>query len=312
MAEPLSKIIPILLLILFGNYMRHRNWLNEDFISKLKLGVVNIALPCVLFLTFKNMALEIEYLLLSLITFIMLIIFYLFGLLICYLFKLNNRIIPFFTTATTFGLLGIPLYEGVYGLENMGDLTILGIGNEFFVWIIYLTLIKQKLGNMPFNRHSLIGFMKSPLIISIVLGLTINVTGITYLFDDDILLKGINLTLESLASLTTPLILLIIGYGIKINMHYLKSSFKLVWIRLIITLGVGMLIKLLVIDTLFDTSRQLDLAYYTFIILPPPYSLAIFVSQYCDEEESIITNNAIVISTILCIGLFITMVLIYS
>jgi malate permease and related proteins len=310
MSEPIIKIIPILLLILFGSLIQYKKWFDDQFINNLKKMVINIVLPCVLFVTFKNMTLEIKYLLLSVISFIMLFVYYFIGVFIKRVFRLKNPIIPFFTTSTAFGLLGLQLFEGVYGIEKLGDLILLGIGNEFFVWFVYLTLIKQKLGDSKFSMKTMIDFMTSPLIIAIFAGLLINLLGFSAYFDQMILLSGLSLTFEYMASLSTPLILIIIGFGIRINAHYLKPALQLLLIRLVVNLVMGIVFKQFIVNPLFETNLNFNLAYFTFLILPPPFSLSIFVGQYCSEEDTIITNNGIVLATISCIILFIGMVLI--
>jgi malate permease and related proteins len=312
MSEPIIKIIPILLLIVFGSLMQYKKWFDDHFINNLKKMVISIVLPCVLFVTFKNMALEVEYLLLSVISFVMLFVYYFMGVLIKRIFHLKSIIIPFFTTSTAFGLLGLQLFEGVYGIEKLGDLILLGIGNEFFVWFVYLTLIKQKLGNTKFSIKTLVDFITSPLILAIFAGLLVNLLGLVPYFEQYILLSGLSLTFESIASLSTPLILIIIGFGIRINAHYLKGALQLLVIRLFITLTIGFLFKQFIINPVFDPSFNFNLAYFTFLILPPPFSLSIFVGQYCSEEDTIITNNAVVLSTITCVMLFIGMVLLNS
>lgn len=313
MTEAIAKIMPLILLILFGNLMYHKQWLDGHTADKLKAGVIQIALPAVLFLTFKNMHIEMDYLLLSSITLIMLCCFYLVGEIINKIFSLNNAIIAFFSTGFSFGLLGVPLFEGVYGIENLSELSVLGIGNEFFIWFIYITLLKQKLGNKPFSVQSMVEFLRSPLIIAIFAGLMINLLNLNVYFEEIAILKGLNRTIEYLAAVTTPIILIIIGYGINIDTKYLSGAFQLVVIKFIIVFGVGYLVKMFVIDQIFDNlSSVFNLAYFTYLILPPPFSLAIFGSDYISNEKVTIINNAIVLNTIICVVLFVFMVILNS
>jgi predicted permease len=313
MNEAIVKIIPILLLILFGKLIRSKNWIDSKTADVLKLGIIKIGLPTVLFLTFKNMDIQKAYLLLSVISFCMIGAFYIVGSIVNRVFKLNNIILPFIVTGFSFGLLGVPLFEGVYGIENLSDLSIIGIGNEFFLWFVYISIFRAKLGNQKFSMKLVWDFAKSPIIIAIIGGLAVNLGGFSKYFDEIIILQGLSKTLEYFATMTTPLMLIIIGYGIKLDKKCLKDAMKIVMIRLVIVFGIGYLTKLLIINPfIHNASTVFDLAFFTFLALPPPFSLAIFMGDYCSEEEITIANNAIVLSTILCLILFAGMVILTS
>lgn len=313
MEEAIVKIIPILLLITFGKLMRSKNWIDSQTADTLKSGIIRIGLPIVLFLTFKDMTLEKEFLFLSLISFFMLTVFYVIGSLVNRIAKINNPALPFLATGFSFGLLGVPLFGGVYGIDHLSELSILGIGNEFFLWFLYITLLRHHFGKESFSIKAISGFLRSPLIIAILTGLLLNLSGLHRYFDQLIILKGLNRTLESLATMTTPLMLIIIGYGIKLEKPSLVVAARLLLIRLIIVFALGYMVKLLVIDPfLHPDSTIFNLAFFTFLILPPPFSLAIFMGEYCSEDETTIVNNTVVLSTLACLVLFIGMVLMTS
>jgi predicted permease len=309
MNEAITKVIPIILLIVLGKFIKHRGWIKSETESQLKLGVINIALPVILFLTFKNLDLKPEYFLLSVMVFLMLIIFYYLGILCNKFFKINMMTFPFFVTGFAFGLLGIPLFEGVYGIESLGEFSILGIGNEFFIWFVYITLVKQKLNGEKFSKQTIFNFLKLPMIIAIFLGLLFNVLSFESYIGDFVLYQGIIRTFEYISTMTTPIILIVIGAGMNLEIKYVRKAFYYVFLRLLIILGVGYLVKFAIIDRLYTMNAMFDLAYFTLLILPTPFTLAIFVGEYSDEENTNVINNAIVISTIVCIVLFIGMVL---
>lgn len=77
---------------------------------------------------------------------------------------------------------------------------------------------------------------------------------------------------------------------------------------MIVILVVGYLIKFLIIDKLIVEDSIFNYAYFTFLILPLPFSLPIFSDKHCPEYEELI-NNTVILSTILCILSFITFIL---
>jgi predicted permease len=291
MGEIISKVIPIFLLIALGYIIKQKNLVKQESMDELKNGVINIALPALLFITFRDMTLKKEYFLVIFVVFILLIILYNIGNLLNRIKSISHPLVPFIVTSFTFGLLGIPLFSSVFGVENLEKILIFGVAHEFFIWFIFYTLLKMKFNNERFSIDTIKGFLNSPLIISIILGLLLNIMKVEKIFFENTLFMGVDITLNYLSSLATPIILIIIGFGLKINKIYIKQSMKLFLIRIITN------------DPLFDY------AYFTFLILPPPYSLSIFVDKYANGEYSEIANNVVVIHTIACITIFVLFVL---
>lgn len=62
MSDIINRVLPILLLISLGYFLRRRNFISENSINDVKKLVVNLALPAVLFLSFLQIELEIIFL----------------------------------------------------------------------------------------------------------------------------------------------------------------------------------------------------------------------------------------------------------
>ncbi len=309
MTDIISKIIPIILLILLGSYFRFNNILGQTTVDEIKKIVIDVAFSAVLFITFLNMELRREYFLVSFIVFIMLNIFYFVGLGFNMIKMIAHPLIPFITSGFAFGFLGIPLFSTVFGNENLGKLSILGIGHEFFIWLVLYTLLRIKLGNQRFSIGVVKQIIKSPAIISIVLGIVFNLTGFRTSIHSNSIMKGFYITVEYLSSLSTPLILIIIGYGLKLNKKYMVQSIKFLIIRFTVILTVGYVFKYLIINKVIIPDQIFNYAYFTFLILPPPLSLPIFIGTYSTKEHEELANNTIVLNTVVSIIIFILFVL---
>lgn len=305
MSEIISKIIPIFLLIALGYIIKQKNLVKQETMNELKDGVINIALPALLFITFRDMTLKKEYFLVMIATFILLIVLYRAGILINKIKAISHPLVPFVTTSFTFGLLGIPLFASVFGMENLEKISIFGVAHEFFVWFVFYTLLKMKFSNERFSRDTIKGFISSPLVISIILGLLLNILGLDKIFFENTLFMGIDITLNYLSNIATPIILIIIGFGLKLNKIYLKQSMKLFAIRITTILIIGYIFKIFIINKIISNDPLLDYAYFTFLILPPPLSLSLFVDKYAGREYSEIANNIVVIHTIVCVIMFV-------
>jgi predicted permease len=305
----LLNVIPILLLISFGFLVQKKKWLKDSTVDELKKAVTNVALPAVLFISFINMELKKEYFLVMVITFVLMMVFLFVGIMLNRVPALANPLNPFMVSACTFGLLGIPLYGTVFGVENLGKFSVFGVGHEFFVWFVYITYLEIKLSNKKFSVEMMKGFMKSPLIIMIALGIILNVTGLAILVQENFILKGIYTTIQYIANLATPTILIIVGYGLKINHSYMRQGFKFLIIRYSVVLIIGYTFKWLLIDKLIVSDNLFDYAYFTFLILPQPLSLSVFVGKYGTEEQQDVVNNAAVLSTLFCIIVFLLFIM---
>lgn len=309
MSDIVSNVIPIVLLICFGYFIRLKEMLTEDIMNGIKKIVIDISLPAILFITFINMEIRKEHFVIMIVTVFLLFTFYFVGELINKIKCIHNPLIPFITSGFCFGLLGIPLFGTVFGTDNLGKISIFGVGHEVFIWFIYFNLLKMKFTKEKLSCKVILEFFTSPLLLSIILGVVFNLFGFSIYFKENALLRGVFQTIKYISNLGTPLILMIIGYDLKLNKKYIKKSFIFVAIRLTVILLVGYLFKFLVIDKIITPDKLFNYAYFTFLILPIPFSLPIFVSKYGTKEDTELVNNAVVLSTVVCIVVFIGFVM---
>lgn len=312
MEQIIDKIIPIFLLILFGVFLRYKKWVKEDTIYEIKKGIINISLPCILFRMFRTMQFEKQFIWIVVIFFSMLILFYFIGFILLKIKFFQYHLLPFVVTGFAFGTLGIPLYSSVYGMENLQLLSILGIGHGIFVWFILVTLLKIQLSKQRFSINNIKSFTKSPLIIAIFLGLVFNTSGLNYYLNKSVWFMGIDNTLKYLAELATPLILIVVGYGLVFNKKYMLNSVRLVSIRLTINLIIGYTIKMLVFDKLIH-NNFFDSTYFTFLVMPIPYSLPILIEEYGgSEKDRDLLTNTVVLNSLVSVSMFMIYVIFES
>lgn len=303
-----SNLIPVILLIIFGYLIRKKEAIKPSTITDIKKIIINVSLPAILFVTFIDMNFKKEYFVVMAVIFIMLYIFYFVGVLANKIKFLNHPLTPFAATCFCFGLFGLSLYGTVFGMENLDKITVFGAGHELFIWLIYYNTLKFKFQDEKISLKLLKGVVKSPLLISVFVGISFNLLGFGVYFKEVQALKGVYTTIKYLADIGNPLILIIIGYDLRFDKKYMKQSAKFVIMRLIIILSIGYALKFLVIDKLIQPEPLFDYAYFTFLISPLPFSLPIFVSEYCEEYTELI-NNSVVLSTVVCMVMFIVFLL---
>lgn len=305
MLQIISKIFPIITLFTIGILIRKKEYLSIIGMNDLKKLVVNISLPAVLFKAFFIMKFDFKFLKLSLVIICLLVFMYFIGVLIYKLKFTSSEMSPFFSSGFAFGLIGIPLFSIMYGEENLGLFSIIGLGHEFFIWFIYYSLVNMKLYNHKFSISYCKGFFKSPLIISIVLGLIFNQLGMNKLLHTNYFVNGIFSSISYIGSLATPLILISIGYSSKISLKHSKETLRLIMSRFICTLISGILFKIFIIDNFFEPTWLLNVSYTTLFVLPPVYSLTVFLGVAGDSKNEELISNATIIYTLISIFLFI-------
>lgn len=208
-------------------------------------------------------------------------------------------------------MIGVALFSSIFGLENLHNILLIGLGHEFFIWFFYAPLLKSKNMSKMNIRHIIKSFFKSPIILAIISAILLNLTGIYSSVSDYSLSGGIISTITMISQLVTPLILLTVGYNLQFKNIPWKAGIHLIGLRII---TVGILGALLVYFTkvyVMDISKIMGYAFVIFFLLPPPYIIPVFLGREL-KKEGIFYNNLLVISTIVTFILFMIIMLIFG
>lgn len=297
----LNKTTPILLFLLLGMLFRQIKFLSSQTIIEIKKLIVNICLPAVLFLSFLNLTIEPSMIAIVLLVFIACLILLFFGRLFHQ--KDAREYYPFFYTGFEFGMLGISLFATTYGYDQIAPMAVIGIGHEFFIWFVYLTLLLKQKNQQQTTASLLRSFVTSPVIIAIVFSLFFNITRLNAWLQTMFAADAVFTALTWLQQLTAPLILIVIGYDIHFSPTSIRASIILAAKRLLVLVPVAAAALWFVAGLLkMTTAYQVALA--TLLLLPPPFILPLYMRDGVQEQKNII-NNAIIISTILSLIVFI-------
>jgi predicted permease len=299
----LCQIIPILLILFLGHLLRAKNFFSDKTIEESKKLVINITLPCLLFISFLGIEIKFSYVAIFALVFFFCIFMVWYGRFIKKRFSIKHEYFPFLVTGFEYGMLGVGLFGSAYGLENIGYLAIVDLGHEFFIWFIFVSLLLSKRNGKQDIKQLIRNFRKSPVIIAIFLGIFFNLIGLReFLYNYTITGAVIN-TIKLLGEITIPLILLVVGYGIHFQKGFLKDLLALLIARLVVLIPMaflgGIFIgKVLGLDEMFKT------ALFTLFILPPPFIIPIYIPQHC-KKERLYVNNSLTSYTIISIIIFI-------
>lgn len=299
----INRVLPILFLIGLGAFIRQRRFLAESTIDDLRKIVVNLALPSVLFISFLNMELKSKYLVIFVTLFVLCILLYILGRFLQQRLNIQYLYYPFLMTGFEYGMLGVSLFGSAYGLENIGYIAIIDLGHELFIWFVFLALLLMMRGGLQNPTQLLQAFFRSPVIIGILAGLLFNVLNAQDFLYDRPVTGAIMATLEFLSNLTIPLILIIVGYGIRLDRQGIRETFPVIAVRLVILIPLAIILNIVLIRGLLDLEKPFEIALFTLLILPPPFIVPLYSRPELVDEKRYI-NNVLTLYTVVTITIF--------
>lgn len=303
-AQTAATILPILLIIGLGVVIRSVGLLGEEAIEALKALIVNVALPAVLFRSFLGISFSQDYIAIFLLVPIICFLLLGVGYALRRLLPVDSRYIPYLSTGFEFGMVGITLYGAAYGLENVGVIGVVGLTHELFIWFVFVTLIRSESAGKTSLPETLRSFLTSPVIIAILAGVLLNLAGLAGWMEEALLPAALMRTLGYLGDLIIPLILIIIGYGIRLSAGGFREASVLVVIRFALVLAIAITLNRLYLREL---GPLFEAAFFTFLILPPPYIVPLFIPKERTGEIAY-ANNVLSLYTLLSVAAFIVYV----
>jgi len=298
-----NRVLPILLLIGLGYWIRQRRFLSDSAIDDLRKIAVNIALPSVLFVSFLNIKLEPAYLLLFALTFALCLALLGLGNLLKRWLKIDHEYFPFLVTGFEYGMLGVSLFGAAYGLDAVGTIAVVDLGHEIFIWFVFLALLLKKRDDLQGVGQLAKVFFQSPVVIAILLGILFNLLGLRAILTEGIVSGAVIAALGFLSSLTVPLILIIVGYGIKLSAEGLRESLLVTLLRLGLLVPLALVVNRLLIRGALGLGKPFEAALFTLLVLPPPFIIPLYMRSD-DEDERRYVNNVLALHTVVSLIIF--------
>ncbi len=297
MMQLIERLFPIVLLIGIGVFSRKKNLFNENLIEGLKTIIVKIALPAVLFGAFATAKLQMGYL------WIFIFVFFLCSLLYGIGEFLNRKLSTLFPerftagffTGFEFGMIGVGLYSAIWGVEQLPTIMLIGFGHEIFIWFVYVPLLENKGINTFDLKKTMVAFLKTPTIIAIFIGVVFNLTNIYVPFGNTLFGAGVYATISMITPLTSPLILIVIGYSMTFRSMGSKKVLAYVGGRTFLVGIFGALTLYLSLVVSGITEPMFVISFIAFLLLPPPYILPLYIS---DQREAEFFSQMLVYGTL--------------
>lgn len=222
----LEKLLPIFLFFTIGYILKMMDILKKEEASVLLKLVFYLLSPAVIILSVSGMKLERELLLYPISALCIHAIMIPTGLFLSKLIKLNDDERKVFRGATlimnmTFIL---PFFIVFFGEKNLYLLSLFDAGNLVIVTTVVYSIFVSSKEDTAMDKVKKL--LKSPLIIALIIGFVLNITGLK-------LPRGIEITMQEIAEMTGTLIMIALGAYFTPKFKKLKLSLIIVAIKVI-------------------------------------------------------------------------------
>lgn len=286
--EVFVKSLPVILLILLGIILRGTQLIKKTTVDDLKKIVVNIALPATLLLTFAETQFQSKYLWIFVCVFAVCVFMLLAGMGIKKMMNPSNKYYPALFAGFEAGMMGYALFTTFFGAENTYKFAIVDVGQVVFVFFVLVAFLQRQGGEKASVSKLLKGFIRSPIILSILFGIALGSTGLFAAISAYPVTGAVTDTLTLLGSLTQPLICIVIGYELRIQAKNISIPLVTVLLRMGILIGLAFLINTFLVDKALHLDKSFQLAVYTMFLLPPPFVIPIYMGDTAEKEKEVV------------------------
>ncbi len=300
----LNRVLPIFILIGLGHFIRRRQFLAESTVDDLRRIAVNLALPAVLFLSFLQMELQAAYLIIVGLVFLLCVALFGLGRGLSPRVQPPRLYFPFMMTGFEYGMLGVSLFGSAYGLGNIGYIAVIDLGHELFIWFVFLAFLLMLRDGLSSSRQIAGAFFRSPVIIAILASLILNLLGARDFLYEAPVAGALIASLQYLSSFVIPLILIIVGYGIRLNRAGLRDAALVIGVRLALLIPLALVVNRVLIGGLLGLGAPFEAALFTLLVLPPPFIVPLYMKPGLPAEREYV-NNVLTLYTVASLAVFV-------
>lgn len=296
-----TKFMPMFILIFLGYRMQNNKKITDEVIEGIKYILFNLAIPSIIFLSYVRATIQVEYMLIFFIMFMINCIMLLLGKLLRKHFI--HEYAPWYFAGFENGMIGIPIFTALWGMEILPLLSLISLGNALFIWFVYIPLIEYKNNASVDIKSYSLSMIKSPIMISILGGIFLNVSGIFEAIELNVLTQGVLNLLQILGNITTSMILIILGYSMKLSNINVTQNIKYITIRLIGLTFLAFASFSIINQTVGDVDSLFPKLYIAYFMLPPLFILPPYIAQDKRSEISFFSNSVLIYTFISFIGI---------
>ena len=299
-----AMVLPVLAMIALGRYCASSGILNDERHAGLKAIIGDILLPVVLFRAFFTAEYGGKLMLVFVLVFIGCLIALLAGYALRRFVRPYGRFMPLLMTSFEGGMLGYALYALLVGADKTATYAMVDIGQTMFAYTVFLAALKSAGGERMTPRAMLRNMLTNRacigMLLGMLLGILLGALGVYRAIEPTGAGEILMSLIDFITAPTSALILLVVGYQLKIS----KSLLRPVATTLALRLGVMACVMALVSGVLFAIipyEKPLMLALMLQYTLPAPFIIPLYADMGDDGEY---VSTTLSLGTVLAVLLF--------
>ena len=230
----LSTLFPVFFMIILGMIARIKNFISPKQKEGANHIVFNVLFPILIFNVLFTAKIEASAILIVLYVLAAFTLAMILGKFISkFTGKEMGHISPYLLTTCEGGNVALPLYTSILGVAYASNTVIYDIAGTVIAFIIIPVLVAKKTSGNTSTKELLKTIFTNSFVIAVMLGIILNVLGVYDLLSQTAFIDLYTNTIQQATAPIVSLILLIIGYNLKINKDTLGSLLKLVGVRII-------------------------------------------------------------------------------
>ncbi len=289
----LNATLPVFMIIFLGWIFKKKNIINDEFVATNNKLAFNVLFPVLLFKDISqteiNESFDVKFFLAC---FLMTVLSVMLITIFARFYIKEKKMLGSFIQGSfrsSAAILGVSMAENLYGNAGLVPVMIIAAVPFYnFYSVIILTLSSEDADKKIDIKKLMLSIVKNPMIISIFLGIPFSVLNINFPFI-------IDKTINNLASIATPLALLIVGAGFDSSDGFkekIKPCAVASFIKLVVQPGI-----FLPIAVLLGFREQELIA--MLIMLGSPSTVSGFIMAKSMKNDSELASGIVVVTTVI-------------
>lgn len=295
----IKTALPVFLALLLGMLCRKKQLLSREGVDTLKKVAVDIGLPFVVVGAFATAQYDEKSLILPLVIFAAGCLGLFLGRVLCKKLNIPGTLTPFLMCGFEGGMLGYPLFMLLFPQTDRSAFALIDLGQAFFCFTVYKAMLAGKSGSAKAMAKDC---FTTPVVWGVIAGLFLGATGLYGWLGKLGIADIIDACTGFISAPVSMLILLSVGYDLRLKDLAEKNTLKTVVLRLSIMGGMLGVILLANHFLPFVHTGAMILAF----MLPAPYVVPIFADRPEEREPvssdlSAMTAVTLVIFAVMCV-----------
>lgn len=207
------------------------------------------------------------------------------------------------------GNVALPLYLSIVGSSS--NTVMYDLGGCFIIFILMPIMIARTLSQGSSKSDIIKNVLKNPFVITVILALTLNLTGIYDMLLNSAIGPMITATLNQATSPIVAMILFILGYDLTIDKSILGPVLRLALVKTVVFAGI--IAGFFVLFPTYMADPMYRIAPVIYFMCPTGFaSIPIFAPLYRSEEDSRFTSAFLsmymIVTLIVYVGVVVFMV----